>query len=163
MFKEISLIQLQKIAESVKEKYSLVKPTYAVSLPDGGKQIYEYDETSIKDAQTPKEDLEKWETYQTQFNLMQAETNEKTTAYMFYSGIDCEVDPEWTEQQEWLGVKLPTNKFDLKVRYITTELLKTPFDIKAAIVEIMKLSSKGIDKSAVKAAESMFSGSLPAE
>ena len=162
MFKAINVIQLQKIAESVKAKYDLTKPTYTVTLAGGGKQIFEYDEQSIQDKATPKTDVEKWEAYQLNFNAMQAEANEKTTAYMFFAGVDCEVSEDWKSLQEWLGIALPDNPFDLKVRYITTELLKTPYDIKNAIAEIMKLSGKGVDTSAVKAAESMFSGTLPA-
>jgi len=160
VFLPVSPLQIQKIADSVKEKYHLVKPVYVVTLPGGSKQLYEYDAESIKDSKTPPEDLEKWAAYQIGYAAMQAEINEKTTAYLFYNGVECEISEDWLSEQEWLGITLPTNKFDLKVRYVTTELLKTPYDIKNAIAEIMKLSLKGVDSSAVKAAENMFSGSL---
>lgn len=160
MYKAVSVIQLQKIAESIKEKYTLVKPTYTVTLAGGAKQVYEYDEKSIEDVATPQEDKEKWTEYKRQFDLMQAEANEKTTAYLFYDGVECEIEEDWIEEQEWLGVELPKNRFDLKVRYITTRLLKTPEQIKNAITEIMRLSIKGVDNSAVKAAEGTFSSIL---
>lgn len=160
MYRAVSVIQLQKIAESIKEKYTLVKPTYTVTLAGGAKQVYEYDEKSIEDVTTPQEDKDKWAEYKKQFDLMQAEANEKTTAYLFYDGVECEIEEDWIEEQEWLGVELPKNKFDLKVRYITTRLLKTPEQIKNAITEIMRLSIKGVDNSAVKAAEGTFSSIL---
>lgn len=160
MYKAVSVIQLQKIVESVKEKYKLDRPTYTANLAGGGKQVYAYDDASIEDSATPQADKDKWLEYKTQEALMQAEANEKTSAYLFYDGIDCEVDTEWVEKQEWLGLELPKSKFDLKVRYITTELLKTPEDIRGAILEIMKLSVKGVDQSAVKAAEGTFPDSI---
>lgn len=158
MYRPVSIIQLQKIAESIKDKYKLVKPTYTVTVAGGGKQVFDYDEESITDKATPKEDKDKWTEYKTQFDLMQSEANEKTTAYLFYEGVECEIDDEWLEEQEWLGIELPKNRFDLKVRYITTKLLKTPEQIKQAIAEIMRLSIKGVDNSAIKAAESTFPG-----
>jgi len=157
VYKAVSVIQLQKIAESIKEKYKPVKPTYTVTLAGGAKQIYEYDEKSIEDVATPQEDKEKWAEYKKQLELMQTEVNEKTTAYLFYDGIECEISDEWLEMQSWLGIEVPDNKFDVKVRYITTYLLKTPEQIKGAIAEIMRLSIKGVDQSAVKAAEGTFS------
>jgi hypothetical protein len=158
MYKAVSVIQLQKIAESIRDKYTLIKPTYTVDLPNGGKQVYDYDEESIADNATPQADKEMWAEYHNQYNLMQNEVNEKTSAYLFYAGIDCEISDEWQEEQKWLEIELPKNKFDLKVRYITTELLRTPEQIKIAIAEIMKLSIKGVDQSAIKAAEGTFPG-----
>lgn len=159
-YKAISAIQLQQIAQAVRDKYNLVIPTYTVKLPGGGEQTYPHDKKSIFDSQTPQAEQAAWLEYQEQLELLQAEINEKSTAYMFYKGVDCEIDDEWIAEQEWLGITLPENKRDLKIRYITTELLKTPFDIQKAIAEIMQLSMKGADPSKVKAAEDMFSGSL---
>lgn len=159
-FKPISVIQLQKIKEAIAEKYNLVKPTYTVALAGGGKQVFDYDTESINDAKTPKTDKDKWNEYQLAFDAMQNEINEKAMAYVFYEGIECEIDNEWLELQEWLGIALPSNKFDLKVRYVTTELLRTPQEIRSAMVEIMRISVKGVDDSAIKAAEGSFPGNL---
>lgn len=155
-FKPISVIQLQKIKESVAERYNLVKPTYTVSLAGGGKQVFDYDEESINDAKTPQADKNKWNEYELAFEAMQAEMNEKAMAYVFCEGVECEIDSEWLELQEWLGIELPKNKFDLKVRYVTTELLRTPQEIRSAMLEIMRISVKGVDDSAIKAAEGSF-------
>lgn len=155
-FKPISVIQLQKISNAIEKKYDLEKPTYEMKLPGNNVQVKEYDAESIADESTPDEDKEKWRQYQEQLLRMQSEVNEKTTAYAFYKGVDCEVDPEWIEEQQWLGIDLPEDKRDLKVQYIMTGLLKTAYDVKKAIAEIMKLSMKGADPAAIKAAEDTF-------
>lgn len=155
-YKAVSAIQLQKITQAIQAKYDLRKPTYTVNLPGGGVQVMLHDEESIQDVNTSDIEKEQWTNYFEQQQKMQSEINEATSAYMFYKGIECEIDNEWLEMQQWLGIALPENKFDVKVMYITTELLKTPEDIKLAIVEIMKLSLKGVDKSAIEAAEGTF-------
>lgn len=161
-FRPISIVQVQKISNSIESKYDIEKPSYDMQLPDGGVQTVEYDEESIKDPNTSPEDVEKWHEYQSQLNKMQNEINEKTTAYAFYKGIECEIDPEWIEEQKWLEVELPENERDLKVQYIMTELLPTAFDIRKALVEIMKLSAKGADPQAIKAAEDTFLSQMEA-
>ena len=153
-YKPVSVIQLQKINNSIAEKYNLEKPTYEMQLPGNNTQIAEYDEDSIKDA--PKEDVEKWKKYQEQLELMQAESNERQMAYVLYKGVECDVPEAWLEEQAWLGIKLPEDERDIKVQYISTELLPTAFDLKKAFVDIIKLSMKGADPSAIKAAEDMF-------
>ena len=155
-FKPISIIQVQKISNSIEKKYDIEKPSYDMQLPGGDVQTVEYDEESIKDRNTPPEDVEKWHEYQEQLNKMQNEVNEKTIAYALYKGVECEIDPEWIEEQKWLEIELPESDRDLKVQYIMTEILTTAFDIRKALVEIMKLSAKGADPSAIKAAEDTF-------
>ena len=162
--KPVSLIQLNKIAQSVKDKYNLSVPKYKVEVAGGSIQEYEYDEESIADKKTPQEDIDKWNEYKSKLEEMNSEINEKTSAYMIYKGIEFnEIPNEWIEEQEWLGVDLPDNKFDLKVRYVFSEILITAIDIKDAILKITKLSTKGVDESAVKAAEESFQRILPEE
>lgn len=161
-YREISLIQLQKIQNAVMAKYDLEVPTYKVDLPGtSNKQEYEYDENSIKDA--PEEDVNKWLAYQAELQKANEEASEKAMAYIFYQGVDCEISDEWLELQKWLEIDLPESKYDLKVMYVTTELLKTPKQIQNAMMEIIKLSSKGADPEAVKAAEDTFRGSIQSE
>lgn len=158
-YKPVSVIQLQKITQSINDKYNPVIPQYSVTLPNGAVQKYDYDSVSIKDEKTPVEDVEKWEAYQNTLIKISQESNEKTVAYLAFAGVDCEVDTKWIEMQEWLGLSIPKSAFDAKVAYVTTELWKTPYDIKEGCFTIMKLSTKGVDKSAVKAAEETFRNS----
>lgn len=160
MFKKISVIELQKIKDSVASRYNLEIPTYTISLPGGKHQAIKHDEESIADKNTPQAEKDEWSAYQKQSLLMQSEMNEKSTAYAFYEGIECEVEQDWLDKQKWLEIELPDNKFDLKVMYVTTELLKTPQDIKNAMFEIMKISMQGVDNSVIEAAENMFRSSL---
>lgn len=162
-FKEISVIQLNKIKESVEKKYNIEVPSYEIKLAGGGLEKHPYDAKSILDDGTTDEDKKAWKQYQEQLKLQQVELNEKLTAYMFYEGIDCEVSEEWKAKQEWLGFDLPENQFDLKVQYVSTELLKTPLQIKDATAKIMQISMKGVDESAIKAAEATFPSTLSEE
>ena len=156
----VSSIQIQKIRESVAKKYALTIPTYTVKLPNGEAETHQHTAESINDVNTPQVEKDAWDTYQTQLELCNAETQEKVLSYVFYKGIVCDVSDEWLSEQEWLGIELPNNPGDLKVLYIETELLKTPAEIQQAFLDILKLSAKGVDNSAIQAAEATFSSSL---
>lgn len=160
--REISVIQVQKIINSIRDKYDLETPAYDMQLPNGDTQTVEYDEESIADPNTPPEDVEKWHAYKRKLQEVQNEINEKTTAYAFYKGVECEVDEEWIAEQKWLELDLPEDRRDLKVQYIMTEILPTAYDIKKALIDIMKLSSKGADPQAIKAAEDTFLSTVEA-
>ena len=160
-FKAVSIIQLNKLKESIEKKYGLAVPSYEIELPGGGIEVHNYDEKSIAEDSTPQKDKDAWVEYQEQFKLQQAELNQKLMDYMYYEGVDCEVSEEWKAKQEWLGIDLPDNPFDLKVQYVMTEIVKTPIQAKEASEQIFKLSMKGVDESAIKAAEATFSSSLP--
>ena len=159
-YRAVSVIQVQKIQDDIASRYELEIPTYKVAIAGGGEQTFEYDADSITDTTVSDEDKNAWKTYQANLNEMRIEANEKVSAYVYCVGIECEISDEWRAMQSWLGIELPTNEFDLKVRYITTELLKTPFDMKEAMAEIMKLSLQGVDSKAVAAAEKSFQSTL---
>ena len=159
-FKPVSLIQLNEIELAVKQKYDLTVPTYIITLPNDETQEFKHTVDSIQDAKTTTLEKEQWEKYQENLTAYNEEVGEKRTAYMLYEGIDCEPTDEWKDKQKWLGIQLPDNQFDLKVRFVRTELLKTPQEWQSAFIQIMQLSSKGADSAKIKAAENMFSGSL---
>lgn len=158
-FKPISLIKLNKIRQSIENKYKLQVPTYEIKLPNGQVEIHKHDEKSIADKDTSQAEKEAWEKYQVTKKEMEAAISEKSTAYAFYHGIECEIPEEWLEEQKWLEIELPENKRDLKLMYVT-EMLTTPYDIKNAYLEILKLSTKGVDKSTVNAVEDSFRSTL---
>ena len=159
-YKAISLIKLNKIRNAIEQKYNLQVPTYEIKLPNGQVELHKHTEQSIADKNTSQSEKDAWVTYQEQRLEMEAEINEKSTAYAFYHGIECEIPESWFAEQEWLGIEIPDNERDLKVMYIT-EALTTPYDIKQAYLEILKLSSKGVDKSTVQAVEDSFRSTLP--
>lgn len=156
-FKPISLIKLNKIRQSIEEKYNLQIPTYEIKLPNGQKEIHKHDEQSI--LESSEEEQKEWDLYIEQKQEMEAEINEKSTAYAFLHGIECEIPEDWIDEQAWLGIDLPEDERDLKIMYVT-EQLTTLYDIRKAFLDIFKLSAKGVDESTIKAVEGSFLGTL---
>lgn len=129
-------------------------PTYPVELPDGTILTYEHDEKSIE---TPEE-KEAWSKYQAALQKQTQTASLKVMDLLFAKGVELDDDlllhGEWREDQEFLGVKIPTHKLSLKLHYLRTEVLTSPSAITEGLAEIMEAS--GIDKSLVQAARNTF-------
>jgi len=163
--KPISVVKMQKLQASLEKRYNaqgkfLDPPTYEVNLPGGVKQVHEYDQEGIDDPSTPEEDKEKWEQYQKNVVAFNEEFSDMSMRMILYDGIECELPDDWEEEQRWMGIDIPDNKFDLKVHYLQTEVFKTPFELQKIVQEIMKASMKGVDQDAVDAAMASFRGAM---
>lgn len=153
----VSPLKIQKVVVAIEKMFEKVeKPKYCEELPNGKLQCFVHDEKSI--LQTDEQDeIDQWQAWEKYQQTLNAEKAERTTALIIYDGIELETIPEdWIEQHKWLGIEIPDNKFDLKVHYITTELIKSVFDLQEIIVSIRELGMKGVDQDAVTAAENSF-------
>ena len=161
--KPISVVKMQKLQASVEKRFKaqgkiLEPPTYITKLPNGAEQKHEYDLEAIEDPSTSEEDKALWEQYQKDLAEFNVELSNASMNMILYDGVKCEVNEEWIEEQRWMGIDIPDNKFDLKVHYLQTEVFMTPIDIQKVIQDVMLLSMKGVDQDAVDAAMRSFRG-----
>jgi len=161
--REISVIKMQKLQDSIVKRFKakgkkLDPPTYAIQLPSGVSQVFQYDQEGINDPGTPEEDKILWQQHLDDVAEFNAEFSNASINMMLYNGVECEIDESWIDEQRWLGIEIPDNKFDLKVHYLQTEVFKTPMELQQVIQDIMLLSTKGVDQDAIDAAMRSFRG-----
>jgi hypothetical protein len=163
----ISVVKMQKLQASVEKKFKLQgkllePPTYEVKLPGGVTQKHEYDQEGIDDPSTPEEDKAKWNQYQSDVMEFNQTFSELSMNMILYDGVELsdEISEDWLEEQSWMGIDIPENKFDLKVLYLQTEIFKTPSDLQKVVQDIMRISMKGVDQEAVDAAMASFRGAM---
>lgn len=152
----IETMQIDLMEKQERDGKILKPPRYETQLPNGAKQTFEHDEKSILDPSTSESDRELWNQYEKDTLEFSQALEKKLANYMFYEGVECEVSQEWKDKMAWLEVELPDNPFDLKVKFVLSEIARTPEEIKNIIMQIFKISAKGVDEQKIKAAERMF-------
>ena len=157
----ISVIKVQKLQASIERKMKaegklLDPPTYTVELLGGTTQTHPHDEVSIADPSTSDEEKQAWEQYLIDIEEFNDTFTEVSTNLLLYDGVSCEIGEDWIEEQKWIGIDVPENKYDLKVHYLQTEVFKTPLELREVIADIMIASMKGVDQDAVDAAMRSF-------
>lgn len=152
----IEQVRLGVLREFEKRGSQLTIPTYFVKTVAGDTQEFPHDEKTIKDA--PADDVAKWNAYQKTQSELERATNERVIRFMLYRGV--KVDQSMIEsalqEQAFFGIVVPPGEIDRKIHYITTEMLKTPADIMAAVQGIMMLSMSGVSEDTMRAVEESF-------
>jgi len=164
--KAVSQIVFQELQTGTKQQFIkngkiLSPPTYDTVLPNNKTQQFEHDATTIIDEKTSEKERILWRRYLADTKELGVAINQKLFNYIFFEGVDCEVSEDWKNKMKWLGVELPDNDFDIKVKFVSSEIAKTPEDIMTLFTEVMKLSARGVDQQLIDNAEATFRGSLP--
>ena len=134
-------------------------PKYEVPLAGGGTKEWYHDEDSIKTA--TDEEKEAWKAHQECLKELQTEQNERTIVMAIVEGVLNEPTDEWLARMKFYKVKLPKDPYDLKVRYVTYELLRTPEDMASFSAAVMLLSAgMEVDQVAIEAAMESFRDSV---
>ena len=145
--------------EFVKEEKPVEPPKYEVPLAGGGTKEWYHDEVSIKTA--TDEEKEAWRAHQECLEELKTEQNERTIVIAIVEGVLDEPTDEWLARMKYYKVKLPKDPYDLKVRYVTYELLRTPEDMASFSAAIMLLSAgMEVDQAAIEAAMESFRDSV---
>lgn len=134
-------------------------PKYEVPLAGGGTKEWYHDEVSIKTA--TDEEKEAWAKHQECLARLKLEQSERVLAVGIIEGVEEEPTKEWKHYMAWRKATLPKNPYDLKVRYVTYEFLRTQEDI-IGFTSAMMLMSAGmeVDEAAIDAAMGYFRDSL---
>lgn len=160
-YQSISPMEIQEIRLAIIKKHANLgkrtePPKYKVKIGDA-EQTFSHDEKSIVDPNTPQEEKVAWEEYITHTHELEEEINEKISGLIYGEGAIVDEIPEtWKQKRAWKGLEVPENFFDAKVKYITTELLRTPQDLQEFVIAVMKLSMQGVGSEAIEAAEETF-------
>jgi len=145
--------------EFVEAKKPVEPPKYEVPLAGGGTKEWYHDEVSIKTA--TDEEKEAWIAHQKCLEELKAEQNERGTVVAIIEGVLEEPPDEWRARMEYYKVQLPENPFDLKVRYVIYEFLRTPADTAAFSAATMLLcAGMEVDQTAIDAALASFRDSV---
>lgn len=113
---------------------------------EGGEKIF-WDAASVAKDGTAEE-KEAWAKHQDATNRFERAKEERATEIMLLKGIKNDEDrrptPEWTKDQEYWGIELPTDPRKLALEYIQSEILKTPFDLIQATKKVALLNLNGV-------------------
>ena len=140
-------------------------PKYEVPTTGGGSKSFYFDEETIK-SRTEKgtltdEEKEAWAAHLECLVELKAAQDERGTVVAIIEGVLEEPTDEWRERMEYYKVELPENPFDLKVRYVLREFLRTPMDTALFSAALMLLSAgMEVDQVAIDAAMESFRDSI---
>lgn len=156
-------------------------PTYTVELAGGGTEEFPHDETTllVRPAETGIEDpaeaeaeaerrtkanRQAWAEHQKAAAEIQALQRDRMTRLLI-SGIDIEVpDDGWEQEQQALGIVVPTDAAARRYHYVTTEVLVTLGDFLKATEAITAMSYEGVVKEEdIAAAMDSFRRELPGQ
>lgn len=161
----VSPFLLEKVRRSVFDRLRgdgilIDCPTYEVKTAAGNIEIHEHNEKTISDQATSEEEKELWEKYQAGLKQASTEASEKVTEALLLRGVKFNLpkDNGWKEEQEFLGITIPEKQHELKLHYLTTELVKSPADIIGLIATVTRHT--GVSEEALAAAEASFRSSL---
>lgn len=161
----VSPFLLEKVRQSVFDRLRddgilIDCPTYEVKTAAGNVEIHEHNEKTIADQATSEEEKGLWEKYQAGLKQASTEASEKVTEALLLRGVkfDLPKDNGWKEEQEFLGILIPEKSHELKLHYLTTELVKSPADIIGLIAAVTRHT--GVSEEALAAAEASFRGAL---
>lgn len=130
-----------------------VKPTYTIPTDDGGEEIHEHDEETIKDNPAAQR---AWDEWQTCLSKTSEYVNTKLLDFVLLTGTDALLpeDESWIETQQFLGIEVPEQSMARRAHYIKTEVLRTVNDINGIQSAITAIS--GINQEALAAARATF-------
>lgn len=161
----VSPFLLEKVRQAVYDRLRnegilIDCPTYEVKTAAGNVEIHEHNEKTIADPSTSEEDKDLWKKYQVGLKQAATEASEKVTEALLLRGVpfDLPKDNGWKEEQEFLGIEIPKKSHELKLHYLTTELVKSPADIIGLITAVTRHT--GVSEEALAAAEASFRDSL---
>lgn len=144
----VSLTIRQLVEQRVRREFEakgepLDPPTYEVKLASGLVQNEPHDETTLETI----EDKVLWNIHQKAVLRLRMKQNVEVMKVKFVRGIVYDwppTDANWEANQKMLGIEIPTNDFDKRYHYLTTEILASPEDELRAMQAIDILSYAGM-------------------
>jgi hypothetical protein len=138
-------------------------PTYASeALTVTGEHLRYPHTVETLDSTDPEETARNhaaWNAYQEAKALLNQTIIGRTMEYILLDGVVQEIPeerPVWERRMRRLGVEIPEDPDELKILYLTTEVLRTPEDAREVAFAILRLSIRGTDPEKVAAAEALF-------
>lgn len=137
-------------------------PTYVsdAETVTGEKLSYPHTEETLEtdDPEETARNRAAWAAHQDALARKNTVLIERTMEYLLLEGVALDVpeDETWIKRARRWGLEIPEDPDDLKVLYLTTQVMRTPEDIKEIARAIMALSIRGTDPAKVAAVEALF-------
>lgn len=134
-------------------------PKYSVETAYGDVEWHDHNETTLE----TDEDKEAWEQYQQEHLKAQYQQVENVTKLLLTRGVIADVPDEakWRQEQEFFGIELPSDPMELRMHYITTEVIGSEEELVEMLDVIMELSN--IPREVLDAAQESFRSGVEAE
>jgi len=130
-------------------------PTYTAVTAAGVEEVHPHDETTLE----TDEDRRAWAEYLEQKRAAEQARQESLIRILFVKGIEVNIPKNgWVEEQQFFGIDVPKNPLELKVHFISTEVLHSLDDMLALMGDIMELS--GVSREAIEVASESFLGEM---
>jgi hypothetical protein len=177
-YEPISPTAIEMSERGTRKKYKdagepIEPPTYESDLAGGGKQVFEYDETSVKG----HPEIEAiWAKHIDALKRLNTEIAE-IKAQLILSAVKVELpaDGSWIRRQKRLNIEVPEKPADnadveateiyqekLRIHYLMTEILKTVEDNYGIVERIYLVSLQGaMTEEQIEAARASFRRTLP--
>jgi hypothetical protein len=130
-------------------------PTGVTLAPGAEAPAIPYNDETIVEAS--EEDKKKYGEYKVNKKILTQTTVGLMFTTLILRGTDIEI-PEngWVEEQKADGMTVPTDKDELYVHYMTTEVLIPPAVAQECALRILYLSLEGVDPEVLRAFEDSF-------
>lgn len=156
----ISLDDLKMSEAAIRKEFigrgeKLDPPEYEIEVFGGEKEKHPHDETTLK----TDEDRAAWAEHRKAVNDFLYAQSELVLNIILEDGLPESIVPTeaWLARMKRRKIDIPEDESERRKKYILSEYLRTPMDVKAFIAEIMVLSAEGLDNQAeVEAAMSLF-------
>jgi len=137
-------------------------PTYEVETVTGEKVSFKHTKDTMKDGVLVKGTVETEEekiafaAYETEYAKSASTVNERMTKAILRDCVIVNIpdDDTWKKKQERDGIVIPEDEDELKIHYITTELLGNVVDLLAIRNQVTSMST--IDAEFLQQAEELF-------
>lgn len=128
------------------------RPTYETKTASGKVQVQPYDEKVAEETEGGKTI---WTYYQEELQRALGEQNNKVVTAILAVGTEFEIPAggSWREDQEALGIPIPTNPILLRAHFLLT-VLEDPAELNDITAKIMRLT--GVSEEVIRQAEGTF-------
>lgn len=153
----IEFLPIPTLLEKLQAQHKTPEPpTYEIKAATGVTERHAHDETTLES----DEDKAAWADYQERLKTATNQFNLALMRLVMLRGIKVEL-PEgnaWVEEQEFIGLTVPTEPTERKLHWLETEVLADRNDYMQVIVGVMEAS--GVPEEVVSQAEATFRGQV---
>lgn len=134
-------------------------PTYKIETITEETIEVPHDEESIKSELATPEERAAWALYKADYAKAEADNNERILNLLLFKGVgDVPERSGWEEEQNELGISVPSSPVARKVHYLSTEVVPDPNDLARLARAVMEgaVGTSPEEQEAAEAADASF-------
>lgn len=152
---EVEFLPIPLLLEKLQSQHPQPQPpTYTVKTATGNVEVHPHDETTLEtDA-----DRQAWQEYLQQAAAAKRKLDLALMRLIMLRGIKVltEPAPDWAEEQEFIGIEVPTDPRQRRMHWLETEVFANQTDYMAIVTGVMEAS--GVPEEVIQDAEATFRG-----